>query len=140
MADEFEEDYEMTNWMGTVELRLGRLRLIGMVDGALAVGALALGVVTFKAMTNLAQSLAGIGEATTALMQVTFPNAVPVQVKETPVAGTDETLIPPPTDVAEPYEAPATELKEETRAMIANDPITPAELAKLDQLKADGQL
>lgn len=135
MTDDYEEDYEMTEWITTVEVRLNRLKLIGMVDGAIAVGALALGALTFKAMTNLTQSVSAIGQATNALMQVNFPGSVPVDVKEKSSGLIDETPIPP-TDLAEPYEAPAAELKEETRAMIKNDPISPAELAKLDQLKS----
>ena len=141
MADELTEDeYDYEAWMASVEFRLGRLRLGVMVDGAIAIGAIALGAVAFKAISNIGTSLVNINQATSALMQVVFPGQVPVQVKETPDAGIDETLIPPPTDVAEPYEAPASEPDEETRAMIKSDPISPAELAKLDQLRAEGDI
>ena len=139
MPDDIEEDYAMTEWIGTVEVRLGRLRLIGMVDGVVAVAALGVGFMAFKGLTNIAKSLGEIGQATNALMQVTFPGAVAADVVPRPPAGTDETLVPPPTDVAQPYEAPASEPSDAVKEMIAKDPISPADLARMDQLKAEGE-
>jgi hypothetical protein len=135
MPDDFEEDYEMTAWISTVEVRLGRLKLVGMVDGAVAITALGVGIFLAKGMANLATTLGQMAQLTNGLAQVVMPppnQTAPVaDVWQGKPKGSviDETPVPD-SQVAEPAVGPETEASETAKALMAEDDVPPAALHK----------
>lgn len=135
------EDDSFDRWAATVELRLGRTRVIAMASGGIAVGALALGILAFKGVANLANALNQIAQ-----MQAGIPpNGIPMpehqgatldpmEIKVGPRPGApirvvdplDETRTPPPGKVAKPAEGPASEVSEETARQLLSQPVVDA--------------
>jgi hypothetical protein len=128
--------YESGTWEASIELRLKRLTLIAYADGAIAIGAIALSFLAFKGLANLAKGLSNIGQLAEATSQAVFgnPNVPTVPAKQP--KGTDETIVG--TDeyvaqgnpVAEPFDRGPAEVSDDVRALIEEDPISPADLGK----------
>ncbi len=143
--DEPEEELYDSDWAATVEFRLGRLRLGIMADGAIAAVAIVLAYMGFKGVANLTQGLGQINEVTKALAGTVWPPDVQPVVAKPPTTmdrngKIDETVVPPPTEVAEPKLGPESETSERIQGLIAADPISPADLAKgpkLDDIRVD---
>jgi len=128
--------YTAGEWEASVELRLKRVTMVAYADGAIAVGAIALSFLAFKGLSNLAKGLASLGELTQATSQAVFGNPAVPTVRPYAPKGTDETIVG--TDeyvaqgnpVAEPFDRGPAEVPDSVRALIEEDPISPADLGK----------
>lgn len=145
MPDEDNDFSEFEDWQTTVEFRLGRLRLIGMVDGVIAVGAIAIGAVTFKAMTNLANGMSQLARLTNGIASLVYGGPGPAPKVPDPAprradGRIDESIVPTDGPVAEPAMGPQTEASERVKQAIEADPLIPSSLIKDDGLTVDPKL
>jgi hypothetical protein len=128
--------YTAGEWEASVELRLKRVTMVAYADGAIAVGAIALSFLAFKGLTNLAKGLASLGQLTEATSQAVFGNPAVPTVRPNVAKGTDETIVGTQeyvaqgNPVAEPFDRGPAEVPDDVRALIEEDPISPADLGK----------
>jgi hypothetical protein len=134
------DDYNFEQWQIGIELKIKRLNQISVAEGVIAVGALGLAILGFKAVTNLAQSMQQMGMVVNGLSQIAWPpqQAGPVRQPPPPndVNGRiDETVVSSAdygAPIAAPFMGPESETSERVKGLIASDPISPADLAKRD--------
>jgi hypothetical protein len=121
-------------WELGVEARLNRLTIISYAEGGIAVVALGLAFVGFRAINNLAKNLNALAEVTQGISNTIWPQPIEGTVQQRPPQGTDET-IRMGDDVSKGASGPGTgEASDEVKGLIASDPISPKDLARADGL------
>lgn len=131
------DNSEFDEWAASVEFRLGRLRLTNMTGLAVALVAAGIGVLAMNGLKKLAIGLNNVAGMTQGLSNAVFPQEVPMGVRpvDPKVSAKPGTIDETPVGtgpVAEPAEGPATEVSDEIRKLLENDPISPADLLKAE--------